>query len=251
MLKREKDPMGQAILDFATTGKAGRLRVLSSQFDEDSIDVPYLFRSFDEMPALEQRALSEASGRVLDIGAGAGCHSLVLQERGLDVTSVDISPLSCEAMKLRGLRDVRCLDVLREDVCADGGADGDAGGGADGCAGYDTILMLMNGTGIAGTLDALPQMLHTVAGFLAPGGRILIDSSDLSYLYDDDSFDDAEPYIGEVDYRMIYKKVRGEAFPWLYCDYARLEAAASFAGLHCRLLQQGDHYDYLAEVTQK
>lgn len=229
--------MGRAILDYVQTGKAGKLRVLSSLFEEDSIDVPYLFRTLEEMPALEQRAISEASGRVLDIGAGAGCHSMVLQEKGMDVTSVDISPLSCEAMELRGLKDVRCMDILRDRLDDR----------------YDTVLMLMNGTGIAGTLDALSQMLRTVSGFLNPGGRILIDSSDLSYLYEDeeDGSDPEDPYIGEVDYRMVYKKVRGESFDWLYTDFASLLAAASAAGLNCRLIENGSHYDYLAEISKR
>lgn len=233
------DPMGAAILDYQTTGKAARLRVVSSMFDDDEIPVAHLFRTYAEMPPLEQKALEEARGRVLDIGAGAGCHSLVLQERGMEVTSVDISLKSCEAMRLRGMRDVRCLNILQSKIEYP----------------FDTILLLMNGTGIAGTAERLPMMLEKVAAFLAPGGQILIDSSDLKYLYEDEDgafdIDLLGPYYGEVDYTMVYKGKRGERFMWLYADYGLLASAATQAGLQCELVMEGEHYDYLARITRK
>ena len=103
-LSPNNDPMGAAIRDYQSKGKASRLRVLSSMFDEDEMPVAHLFRTFNQMPRLEQKALSMAKGRVLDIGAGAGCHALALQERGLEVKAIDISPLSCEVMSERGVR---------------------------------------------------------------------------------------------------------------------------------------------------
>ena len=262
------DPMGSAILEYQKTGDAARLRVLSSQFEEDEIPVPHLFRGIEEMPDLERAALDLAKGRVLDVGAGAGCHSIILQSRGLDVTSVDISPLSCEAMKLRGLRDVQCLDILEDGRARDSGhavrsgEDGQArdSGHAvrseeDGRAwhhGYDTILMLMNGTGIAGTVEGLAPMLKTVSGLLAPGGSILIDSSDLQYLYrnDDGSIDIdlCGAYYGEVDYRMVYRNVKGKPFNWLYADFSLLHSAALKCGLSCEMVSEGEHYDYLARI---
>ena len=96
--------MGQAIRDYYETGRAGRLRVFSPQFDEDEMPVGTLFREEEDMPPLELKALDLCRGRVLDVGAGAGCHSLALQRRGLDVTAVDISPLSVDVMRRRMLR---------------------------------------------------------------------------------------------------------------------------------------------------
>lgn len=253
------DPMGSAILEYQKTGKAARLRVLSSMFEEDEIPVAHLFRGIEDMPELERTALDLTRGRVLDIGAGAGCHSIILQSRGLDVTSVDISPLSCEAMKLRGLRDVRCLDILEDGRAGESGLARDSGhavrSGEDGQAwyhGYDTILMLMNGTGIAGTVEDLAPMLKTVSGLLAPGGSILIDSSDLQYLYrnDDGSIDIdlCGAYYGEVDYRMVYRNVKGKPFNWLYADFSLLHSAALKCGLSCEMVSEGEHYDYLARI---
>ena len=191
ILSADKDPMGAAILDFQKQGKAARLRVLSSMFEEDEMPVKHLFRSVPEMPVLEQKALQLAKGRVLDIGAGAGCHTLALQEKGFTVKAIDISPLSCEAMKLRGVKDAECINLFDDHLGT----------------GFDTILLLMNGTGIAGKIEHLPALFQRLKALLNPGGQILIDSSDLKYIYEneDGSFDINlnGAYYGEVDYQMI------------------------------------------------
>lgn len=139
ILSKDKDPMGAAILDYQKSGRAGRLRVLSSMFEEDEMPVKHLFRKVEEMPMLEQKALQLTKGRVLDIGAGSGCHTLALQEKGLEVKAIDISPLSCEAMELRGVKDAECINLFDEHLET----------------GFDTILLLMNGTGIAGKIEHL------------------------------------------------------------------------------------------------
>lgn len=237
MLQVQNDAMGAAIAEYQKTGRAGRLRVLSSMFDEDEIPVSHLFRTLEEMPLLEQRALSMASGRILDVGAGAGCHSLVLQERGADVLSIDISPLSCEAMEARGIRHVRCIDLFDPRLSGP----------------FDTILLLMNGTGIVGKLKRMPDFFTRVRQLLAPGGKVLIDSSDLKYLYENEDgtydIDPTGPYYGEIDYQMIYRKVKGEPFDWLYVDFDTLKLLAEVNGFKCELLQSGDHFDYLAQLS--
>ncbi|MEE1120334.1 MAG: methyltransferase domain-containing protein [Prevotella sp.] len=234
-MNRNNDPMGRAIMEFAKTGKADTLRVLSSMFDEDEIDVPYLFRTASDMPETERTALSMAEGRVLDVGAGAGCHSLVLQER-TNVTAIDISPLSVEAMTMRGVKDARCIDVFDTSLNEQ----------------FDTILLLMNGTGIAGKLERMPILLNRLKQLLSDDGQILMDSSDLCYIYEDeDGFIDltgVEGYYGEVDYQMVYRDTEGERFDWLYIDYETLETIAAGCGLACEKIADGEHYDYLARL---
>lgn len=236
ILSNNKDPMGAAILDYQTSGKAGKLRILSSMFEEDEMPVKHLFRKFEDMPELEQKALKLAKGKVLDVGAGAGCHALTLQEEGLAVKAIDISPLSCKAMKLRSVKDVECINLFNEHLET----------------GFDTILLLMNGTGIAGKIANLPALFNRLKALLNPGGQILIDSSDIKYIYEneDGSFDiDLNgAYYGEVDYQMIYKNVKGDAFDWLYVDYPMLQSIANSCGLQCELIAEGEHYDYLAKL---
>ena len=231
----DKDPMGAAIADYWKHGVAGRLRVFSPDFDEDEIPVETLFRSLDEMPALEQEALRLASGRILDVGAGAGCHSLALQDMGKDVTAVEISPLSAGTMREQGV-----TNVLEQDFFT---LDGQ----------YDTILMLMNGIGIVGTLDRLPQFFQHIRRILGPDGQLLLDSSDLCYLFEDEEglieLPDSDHYYGELEYQMQYKKIKGDPFPWLYIDEDTLAAEAAKSGFTLEVIARGEHYEYLAKIT--
>ena len=236
VLSRTADPMGAAIYDFHKNGKADTLVVRSSMFDDDEIPVEDLFRSFDNMPFLEQTALEVAEGRILDVGAGSGCHSLALQKMGKSVMAIDISPLSVEVMKERG------VDVLQVNLYDPSFKEK-----------FDTILMLMNGTGIIGCLDNMPAFFDRMRELLAPEGSILIDSSDLRYLFEEEDgslmIDLADDYYGQLDYQMVYRDVEGEPFDWLYVDFDTLAYYAEESGFKAELLAEGDHYDYLARLS--
>lgn len=228
--------MGSAIADFHATGKAAKLRVFSPMFDEDEIPVKTLFRGFDEMPAIEQTALREATGRILDVGAGAGCHSLALQHMDKQVTAIDISPLAVATMRDRGVK-----EVLQQDFFT---LDGQ----------YDTILMLMNGIGIVGSLSRLPAFFMQVDHLLTPGGQLLCDSSDICYIFEDEDgiidLTGVEGYYGELNYQMQYKNIKGEEFPWLFIDPETLKEQALAHGFKVDVLARGSHYDYLARIMR-
>lgn len=239
LLEEHYDPMGHAIRDRYEGRPAQRLRVLSSLFEEDEMPPDILFRTEQEMSPLERRALSLCGGRVLDVGAGAGCHAMVLQRRGLPVTAIDVSPLSVETMRRRGVADARHADFF-EFVPG---------------TSFNTVVMLMNGLGLCGRLEGLPHLFARLDALLAPGGVALADSSDLRYVFEDEdgSFtpDPAGAYYGEVDYRMAYGDVEGRPFDWLYVDFATLETAARRAGFRAERLMEGDHYDYLARLSRR
>lgn len=232
-----RDPMGSAISDYYKNGRAAHLRVLSSMFKEDEMPVAHLFRSEQEMPQLEKRALTLVRGRVLDVGAGAGCHALALQQNGFEVKAIDVSPLSCDVMKARGIEDVECVNLFNSELQGK----------------FDTILLLMNGTGIAGKLSRLPLLLNRLKELMAEGAQILIDSSDLKYIYENEDgsmdIDLGGNYYGEVDYQMVYKNVKGDSFDWLYVDSTLLTASCEQCGLKCEIIEEGEHYDYLAQIT--
>lgn len=231
------DPMGAAILDYHRHGKADTLIVRSSMFDDDEIPVKDLFRGYSQMPRLEQIALDQAKGRILDIGAGSGCHSVALRHMGKTSVAIDISPLSVQVMRDREV-DARLVNFFDSGFTEK----------------FDTILMLMNGTGIIGRLENMPEFFSRLRSLLSPGGCVLIDSSDLSYLYEDEDgtleIDLADEYYGLVDYQMAYKDIEGEMFDWLYVDFGTLEYYAQENGFHAELIAEGGHYDYLARLTE-
>lgn len=238
LLPPDKDPMGAAIADYFANGKATKLRVFSSMFDEDEIPVKQLFRSFEEMPELEQEALRMSTGKILDVGAGSGCHSLALQEMGKEVKAIDISPLSVETMKKRGVRDASLQNFFSEQFNGS----------------FDTILMLMNGAGIVGKIANLGFFFQTIKRLLAPGGCLLMDSSDLRYIFEDEEgnidIDPEDGYYGEVDFSMKYKNVKGHSFDWLYIDYQTLSLHAAQNGFKAEKIREGEHYDYLAKISK-
>lgn len=236
VLYREGDPMGAAIMDYHRNGKAGVLRVFSSQFEEDEIPVADLFREFEDMPELERLALELAEGDILDVGAGSGCHSIALHKMEKRSVAIDISPLSVEVMRERGV-DARQINLYDESFTER----------------FDTVLMLMNGTGIIGTLDNMPAFFSRMQQLLKPDGSVLIDSSDLRYLFEEEDgslmIDLADDYYGLLDYQMQYKDVLGEPFDWLYVDFETLAFYAEENGFAAELLAEGEHYDYLARLT--
>jgi SAM-dependent methyltransferase len=230
------DLFGKAILDYQTNNSPEDLITETSISEADEMSVAYLFRSYAEMPKLEQKALQLAKGKVLDVGCGAGSHSLSLQnERNLTVTSIDISGKAIEACQLRGLKNARVANIL--DIENEK---------------FDTIILLMNGTGIFGTLKETTKYLKKLKSLLNPNGQILIDSSDIIYMFDDDEdggkWIPSNGYYGELTFTVSYKNEKEDTFPWLYLDYNTLQNAANANGLQCELVMEGEHFDYLARL---
>ena len=252
-MNEKMDPMGRAIAEYYKTGKADRLRVFSPMFEEDEIPLTTLFRNYEDMPEIERKALDLVKGRVLDVGAGAGCHSLVLQKRGVDVTAIDISPLSVDTMKKRGVKNVFEQDFFT----MEGQAMEQREPSRDSVrrSQYDTILMLMNGIGIVGTLECMPAFFKQLDKMLAPGGQLLCDSSDISYVFETEDgiieLPDDMDYYGEQSFRMQYKDTIGESFPWLYIDADTLKQEAERSGYTVEIVAEGEHYDYLARITKR
>ena len=240
-LKIMKDLFGKAILDYQTNNSPEDLITETTISEEDEMSVAYLFRSYKEMPLLEQKALQLSYGKTLDVGCGAGSHTLYLQnEKKLIVRSIDISPNAIEACQLRGIKNAQLQNIL----------DVDSGNPENK---FDTILLLMNGTGIFGTLKNTTQYLQKLKSLLNPNGQILIDSSDIIYMFDadeDGAYEiPANGYYGELEFTVSYKGEKEKAFPWLYLDYNTLQNAAFANGLQCELILEGDHYDYLAKLS--
>ena len=233
-----KDLMGRAIWDYYHNDNPKDLQTETSISELDELPVDYLFRDFDAMNKIEQKALKLASGKVLDIGAGAGSHSLYLQnEKNLEVTALDISPKSIEVCKLRGIKNAVAENMLQF---------------SEGT--FDTILLLMNGTGIFQSLNVIDIYLKKLHSFLNKNGQILIDSTDILYMFDEDEdggiLIPADGYYGELDYIVQYKGESEEPIKWLYLDFNTLKNAAENNGFKIeKVLQEED--SYLAKLTKK
>lgn len=229
-----KDIFGKALLHFHQFGK-GDLVTWTNLTEEDPVPLAYFFRSWKQMPPLEKKALELSWGKVLDVGCGSGCHALYLQnEKGLQVTGIDLSQGAIEVAKKRGLTHSICSPVQMHQHTT-----------------YDTILLLMNGLGVAHSIQGVLPLLKQLKKQLSPQGQILIDSSDLIYLFppEEQAFQkNNSDYYGEVDYGISFQE-ESEEFSWLYLDYTRLSKEAYKAGMQCEKIMNGSHYDYLARLS--
>jgi len=231
------DLFGQALLDYQNNNYTEDLYTETNISEKDILVLPYLFRSFDMMPPLEQLALKRTYGRTLDVGCGAGSHSLFLQESQIEVMGIDSSKGAIEVCKQRGLKNTRAIDLLHLKKEK-----------------FDTILLLMNGTGIFQKLGLVSNYLQHLKTLLNKNGQILIDSSDLRYMYDTGDeegsiFVPFGSYYGELEFTTFYKGLVCEPFDWLYLDPQTFGDLAIENGLNFEIIGKGENYDFLAKLT--
>ncbi|MCW8896619.1 MAG: class I SAM-dependent methyltransferase [Flavobacteriales bacterium] len=230
------DILGTALKDYLKGKNKENITVISSIAEDDELPLDYLFRKANQLPKLEQKALALCYGKVLDVGAGSGTHSLILKDRGLDVLSIDISKGAVEVMKERG------LNALQTDFMEFNHQQ------------FDTILLLMNGVGIAQKLNKLTHFLNHAASLLNDGGQVLLDSSDIKYMYTEKDgsiwLNLYGEYYGEVTYQMKYKNNLSPEFSWLFVDFEKLKEHAAKASLNCELIFEDEHYGYLVRLIK-
>jgi len=232
------DILGMAMLDYINGNYSEDIITETSISEKDTLSVPYLFRNYQEMPKIERAALDLSKGTILDVGCGAGSHSLYLQnERKLTVKSIDISEGAIKTCKKRGVKNAQLRDFfdLKDEQ-------------------YDTVLLMMNGLGVCETLSGIDRLFNQLKNILKPNGQVLLDSSDLIYMFDREEdgsvlLEAEQGYYGELQFMTYYKDAIGEPFDWLYLDFNTLQRAADFNGFNCELVVKGEHYDYLAKLT--
>lgn len=231
-----KDPFGKAIYDYHSGQYEPNIVVESDICDDDVIPVKYLFRKEKDMPLIEQTALNLVKGRTLDIGACAGTHAKILQERGIDIEALEISRGASYFLKEQKIPTFE-LDFFDFKAKT-----------------YDTLLLLMNGIGLAGDLANLENTLLHAKSLIEPDGQILCDSSDIKYLYEDEDgslwLDLNTLYYGNFNFRMTYKDQQSDWFKWLYVDFDNLQKAAKNCGMNVERIIEEDK-SYLARITIK
>jgi SAM-dependent methyltransferase len=227
-----------AFADYYFTGKKdATLKIINNKGDDEFVPVSYFFRSFDEMPEIEKIALNLCQGKILDVGAGSGCHSLVLQKMDFEVTALDIRKTFVGIMKERGIKKTLIADFYHLIDRR-----------------YDTILMLMNGIGFTGDLMGLERFLEHSKELLTDDGQILFDSTDLMYIYKEKDgsirIDLNESYYGEVEYIFEYEGQIGKPFKWLFIDFFTLQELSEKYGFHCEMLYENRDFNFLVRLQK-
>ena len=224
------DIYGNALLDFHQSGKADTLWLHNSYDEPEEMPIEVFFRGEDDMPEIELKALGLCKGKVLDVGAGVGSHAILLDQKKFDVTAIDISPIAVQIMQERGVKNPQLQDFFQVKEK------------------YDTLLFMMNGIGLTGTLQGFEDFLVNAKQILNPKGQLLFDSSDISYLYDDMPMP-TNQYFGEISYCYEYKKEKGNWFNWLYIDPTTLQRLSKQHGWNCKIVFHDEDDQYLAQLT--
>lgn len=230
-------PLARALTAFQEGRWDAVLEVHVAGGGSETMPVSLFFRGREGLRDVDRTALALARGRVLDAGAGVGSLALILQEEGLEVTAVEVIPRAVEIMVARGVRDARTgrLEDLEGET-------------------FDTILLLMNGTALAGTLSALPRLLSALERLLAVGGQILLDSTDL---LEGEPGSRGEPYSwdpgdypGELQYQVEFDGHRGTPFPQLFVDPLTLAAVAVEKGFRTEIVLRSEDGAFLARLVR-
>lgn len=217
------DPIAACVSDFLQGVENAHCIVnLDIGDEEDELFGHYMVRTYEQMPEYEQLALDLCKGKILDVGAGAGPHSKYLQEQGFDVTSLEYSPDLCRIMKSRGVPKVINSDIKEFKSEKK----------------FDTILLLMNGIGMAKQPDKLGELFKTLSSLLTKDGKIIIESTLIDYMFDED-----EDYKEEVVYDVKYKDI-SIRFPWMFASPESVYKASQEAKLNYIEFYRGE-YNFL------
>jgi len=234
-LKAQTDIFGKALKTYFLDPENQNITTWTNLTDEDDVPLSYFFRDFEKMPSIEKKALELARGKILDVGCGTGSHSLYLQNLcNHNVTSLDVSEGAIYVAEKRGVKKTKHISIWDFEE-----------------TGFDTILLLMNGMGIGKTIAELPKLLKHLKKLIAAEGKILVDSSDLIYLFEKEDialWKEDKTYYGEVDFGIRFQG-KSEEFPWLYIDPKTLEEVSKSCGFQFKIIEQGENFDFLAQLS--
>ena len=225
------DILGSAIESYFLRKDDTPVRVFINKNEEPEMYPSIFFRPYKNMLKYEKIALKECQGKVLDLGCGAGCHALYLQGKGHDVTAVEISKKSAQVAQARGVAKIINEDWRNLSL-----------------KNFDTVLVLMNGMGLAESPAELKIMFRKLKGFLSKSGSILIDSTDVTYAKADWPMLDSE-YFGKVQFELKYKG-KTQCFPWLFIDFETAVQTAKSVRLNVEVLERARNGHFLLRLSK-
>jgi 2-polyprenyl-3-methyl-5-hydroxy-6-metoxy-1,4-benzoquinol methylase len=238
MKEKGMEPFGEALEDFYNGKKNVEITLIRDDGLEWNVPIEYFFRSPKDFSNLEKEAIQLCKGKVLDMGAGVGPHSLELQRLGLDVYAIDISFHACEIMQKRGVKNVQCIDFYNLTMDS-----------------FDTILLLGRSIGFVGNLKGINKFLSYSKTRLNPEGIIILDSIDILSTQEQEILNYIERnrklgrYIGEGSFQMKYNNILGNKFQNVQIDPDTLKEISQELGLSCEILCKEEDGIYLAKIS--
>lgn len=240
MDRKAMEPYGNALLDYYTGNSNAEILFRRDDGMEVIVPADIFFRDQDNFSSIEKEAVKLCRGHVLDIGAGTGSQSLILQNSDYRVTSIDIDFNAVTIMKRRRLKDVQCCNIF------------EFRGGK-----FDTLLMLGHGIGMVETIDGLDRFLEYAHNLIALNGQMLLDSLDVRKTTDKNNLTYLEAnhkagrYIGEIRMQCEYQDKKGPYYGWLQVDEETLKNYAELNGWKYQTIRSEKNGDYLARLVEQ
>ena len=239
MNKHAMKPYGLALIDYYNGDSSATVTIIRDDGKYFYIPAQAFFNDSPHFSKIEQLALDLCFGDVLDIGAGVGRHSLVLQNKGLDVLAIDIVSEAVDIMRKNGIRRADCIDVYDLEGYR-----------------FDTLLMLMHGIGLTENLAGLNRFLVHAHSLIKPAGILVFDSLDVRVNSTPENLEYQERnklmnrYFGEIHMQFEYKGITGEPFTWLQVDPETLISESLRTGWKCEIIHKEPWGDYLAKLSE-
>jgi len=231
-------PYGLALVDYYQGDSSATFIVYRDDGHRSEHPIDVFYRESTNMN-IDKIALENCRGRVLDVGAGTGLHSLHLQDQGLTVCAIDISPEACEVMHKRGVKEVHCTDIsdFKNEP-------------------FDTILILGRSIGMVENMAGLDYFLIDIHRLVNQDGQVILNSADVTctsnpvHLAYQETNRQAGRYIGEIRIHFEYEGLKGPVCGWLHVDPETLANHASKVGWSCDVLLKDEDGNYLAKLTK-
>lgn len=201
------------------------------------------FEPYSRWPAIEQRAIKFAQGRVLDIGCGAGRHALYLQEKGLDVTGIDSSPGAIKVCRLRGVKKALVRPISDVDKFKAGS--------------FDTVLMLGNNFGLFGSAAGAERLLNKLSRITSSDAIIIAGTRDPHITTNADHLryqrlnKKRGRLPGQIRLRVRFGKITGEWMDYLLASPREMETLLKGSGWEIERLIGTGEPSYFAIIRKK
>ncbi|KQC11754.1 MAG: hypothetical protein APR63_12225 [Desulfuromonas sp. SDB] len=235
---KKADSFGQALVDCYQNGKSIMMVERSDGYLDLDQPADY-FKQYKDWPDMEKKAIKYAKSPVLDVGCGAGRHSLYLQNKGMEVLGIDQSSLCVELAKRRGLKNCRWLDL--KNITSDLGM-------------FRTILMLGNNLGLLENMSRARVVLRKFSRITTPDGLIIgecvnpyktEDSYHLEYQKQNRK---RGKLSGELRLRIRYKNLFGPWFNYLFASPEELEKILGNTGWKINQIIESPETMYIAVI---
>jgi len=241
MKRDHPDVFGQMLIDASAGIDVREIVEREDHFLVSGLPVSRYLTSYKEWPLVQQKAITLAKGRVLDIGCGAGRHSLYLQENGFDVTGLDISPKAIQLCRERGLKKTVLMSIDRISISL---------------GKFDTILLLENNFGLLENSAKAKRLLGKFYLATSETGRIIAQSSDPYTSQDPDTLDYQKTnrannrMSGQLKMRLRYRRLISSWFDYLLVSKGEMREILKGTGWKVRRFLEFDHWSYVAVIEK-